>query len=350
MRQLTHTAPGRVEWITAPEPSLASRTDALVRPLAAATCDFDHLVVGGRLPLGFPTALGHEAIAEVVDIGDGVTRFVPGERVVIPFQVSCGTCARCEAGLTSSCQSVPWLSCFGLGDVAGGYGGLVSDLVRIPYADAMLVPLPPSLDPVVAASIGCNIVDAYRCVAPPLQQRPGSSVLVVAGAFDNIALYAALIAQSCGAGDVVLAAEDAALQDRAGRAGIAVTPTVPTDSRFDITVDASMDPRLLHQTVRATAAAGLLTISTMYPADSTPLPLLTMFERCLTVTTGQPHARALVDPVLAALEGGLDLGIVTDEVLAWEDAPRAFTRQWGKRVVVRDELRSTSGPGPQGVI
>ena len=67
------------------------------------------------------------------------------------------------------------------------------------------------------------------------------------------------------------------------------------------------------------------------------LPLFAMFERCITLHTGQPHARALIDPVLALWrDGKLDLGSLVDDVLDWEDAPRAFSAAHGKLVCVRE--------------
>src|SRR5882724_1049220 len=107
MEQLTFVEPGRIEWREAPEPSLESGEAALVRPLAVTTCDLDQLIIHGRVPLPGPFPLGHEFVAEVVDVGDAVTAFRPGDRVVVPFQISCGRCGRCRKGLTSSCEAAP---------------------------------------------------------------------------------------------------------------------------------------------------------------------------------------------------------------------------------------------------
>lgn len=336
MHELTLAAPGVVRWAATAEPVLQNDHAALVRPLVAATCDFDHLMVSGRVPLGFPVALGHEAVAVVLEVGGEVTSVRPGDRVVVPFQISCGRCSRCRAGLTSACEAVGWLSAFGLGKAGGGFGGLVSDVVAVPYADGMLVPLPDDVDQVTAASLSCNIVDAYRCVAPHLRGRPGARVLVFGGAFDNIALYAAKIAEAEGAGEVVLVAEGRSLQARAAEAGVRfVTEWSRTLDHFDITVDASMQPRLLLQAVEATAPGGTLTISTMYVGDKVEWPLMAMFERCLTVSTGQPHARALSEDALTLLRRGAHLGSITTGTLAWSEAPAAFSMGSGKWVLTR---------------
>src|SRR5213593_4882475 len=105
MRQLSFIEPGIVRWEEVPDPSIETADDALVRPLVVTTCDLDHAIVHGRVPLGGPFPLGHEFVAEVVETGDTVGRFRRGDRVVVPFQISCGRCDRCTRGLTGSCRT-----------------------------------------------------------------------------------------------------------------------------------------------------------------------------------------------------------------------------------------------------
>jgi threonine dehydrogenase-like Zn-dependent dehydrogenase len=318
------------------DPAPAGDQAALVRPLAAATCDFDHLMVAGRMPARTPMAIGHECVAEVVDVGPAVRSVVAGQRVVVPFQISCGRCANCRRGATSSCAVVPWLSCYGLGPAGGPWGGVVSDTVVVPYADAMLVALPDGCAPADLAAVGCNVVDAFRCVAPQLQVLPGADVLVLAGAFDNIAVYAAALARACGAGEVHVVTDSEEVAARAGAAG--ATPVSSYEvgrDRYPIVVDASMDPHLLRLGLMACAPGGVATLSTMYAGRSTEVPLMRMFERCITLHTGQPHARALLDPVLAmVVEERIDLAALTTSTRPWSEAPQAFAAGSGKHVVV----------------
>src|SRR4051812_23079347 len=180
MRQLTLVETGRLEWEDVPEPKLEEGGQALVRPLAVALCDLDANIVNGEFPLPAPVAMGHEFVAEVVDVGDGVKSVRPGDRAVVPFQISCGECARCRRGRTGDCESVPRLSMYGFGALGGNWGGALSDVVRVPYADAMLVPLPDGVDPAAVASASDNIPDGWRTVAEPLERRLGAEVLVVA--------------------------------------------------------------------------------------------------------------------------------------------------------------------------
>src|SRR5882724_5176574 len=144
MRQLTLTEDKQLEWWDVPAPRLQDPRDAIVRPLAVSACDLDTPMARGLAPLPGPIALGHEFVAEVVEADGGVN---VGDIVSVPFQISCGTCARCRAGLTSDCESVPGTAMFGFGPLGGDWGGALSDLVRVPYADHMLVPLPEGIDP-----------------------------------------------------------------------------------------------------------------------------------------------------------------------------------------------------------
>ena len=89
------------------------------------------------------------------------------------------------------CRTVPYMAMFGA-PIGGEWGGLFSDLVRVPYADAMLVPLPPGLDPIAMASASDNWSLAWRLVGPHLAERPGGTVLILNGG--SIGLYACDIA------------------------------------------------------------------------------------------------------------------------------------------------------------
>ena len=105
-------------------------------------------------------------------------------------------------GHTGSCESVPFLSAFGLPLQSNEWGGALSDLIRVPFADAMLVPAPASVPAWALAAAADNATDGWRCVAPHLAARPGATVLVVDRVAPSIALYAADAALALGAGRV----------------------------------------------------------------------------------------------------------------------------------------------------
>jgi alcohol dehydrogenase len=100
MQQLTFLSAGHLEWREVPAPTLQLTGQAIVRPIAVATCDLDAALIRGQAPFAGPFAFGHEFIAEVLEVGEAVQRVAPGQLVIVPFQISCGTCARCQRGQT----------------------------------------------------------------------------------------------------------------------------------------------------------------------------------------------------------------------------------------------------------
>ena len=124
MRQLTLVEPHRLEWLDVDDPQRQEERDALVRPLAVATCDLDAPVIAGLTPYQPPIAIGHQCVAEVVEGYGGPTG---GTLVSVPFQVSCGECQSSRRGLTGNCESVPFLSMYGFGPFGGDWGGFLSE-------------------------------------------------------------------------------------------------------------------------------------------------------------------------------------------------------------------------------
>ena len=167
MQQLMFEEAGSYAWREAAEPEITAPDQAIVRPLLVACCDLDVAVAQGRLPLPPGHAVGHEGIGEVVAVGETVHTVGPGDRVVIPFQISCGQCRECRRGITGSCGALPLMAMYGMAPLAGlDGGGFMADLVHVPYADAMLVPIPRGIDLVGIASLSDNIVDGWRAVGP----------------------------------------------------------------------------------------------------------------------------------------------------------------------------------------
>ncbi len=123
MQQLTFLTAGHLEWREVPVPSLQHPAQAIVRPIAVATCDLDAALIRGQTPFTGPFAFGHEFIAEVIQVGEAVQQITAGQLVIVPFQISCGTCARCQRGQTGDCLAVQALSMYGLAPVAKEWGG-----------------------------------------------------------------------------------------------------------------------------------------------------------------------------------------------------------------------------------
>lgn len=214
MRSLILGRGGRLSWRSVPAPAPPGPFGAIVHPLAVATCDMDRPIALGATPFPVPMAFGHECVAEVLSVGSEVTTARPGQRVVVPFQISCGSCHACRTGRTANCLALPPLSMYGFGVAGGHWGGALADELAVPFADGMLVALPESIEPAVAASVADNVSDAYRHVGPHLPRllaRGAESRVIVLGGQSkrtlftaSVPLYTGLIAKALGAAEILL--------------------------------------------------------------------------------------------------------------------------------------------------
>jgi threonine dehydrogenase-like Zn-dependent dehydrogenase len=376
MRQLTYVRPGVLEWWEAPAPRLEADSDALVRPFVAARCDGDAFFLNHRFPellrwgaclhlvdssfrhsranpfLG-PFAYGHECVAEVVSCGPAVKRFKPGQRVVVPWALSCGHCPPCRRGLTSNCTSNSTrLGAYGFGAAFGQHGGMLSDGLRVPNADFMLVAVPEAVDPLRLASASDNLSDAYRTVAGPLSRNPGAAVLVVGGAAKSIGLYAAAFAVALGASQVDYLDTNAARLALA--ASVKARPVElrmrsrwfergepPQPGGYAISVDASSTTRGLTYALRALAPGGHCTGVGFYLRRGTPIPLWRMYLNSSTLHVGLSHPRADLPDVIALVERGVVAPEKVQTCVAdWKDAPTALLEPSTKVVIRREPLRA----------
>jgi alcohol dehydrogenase len=337
--QLTYTGPRDLQWREVTDARLSSDRAALVRPKAVATCDLDALIIDGSSPFAAPFALGHECVAEVLDVGDAVTSLEPGQLVSVPFQISCGSCSSCQRGRSGNCSQVAFMSTYGFGPAVDEWGGFLSDLVCVPYAEHMLVPVPEGLDPAAVASVSDNISDAWRTVGPPLRDDPGAPVLVVGGAGPgSIGLYAVALAVSLSAESVLYVDGDEKRRRIASTLGAETLAEMPKRlGPFPITVDASANPEGLALALRSTAPDGVCTSSAIYFGEQPALPLLEMYTKCITFRTGRAHVREAMPDVLALADAGaLHPELVTTRVVPWVDAADALLEgDWTKLVIER---------------
>lgn len=366
MRQLTFLRPGRLEWREAPEPRLQGPREALVRPMSVARCDLDRAVLFGEAPfrgrlLHFlrnhlppsigqrglfrnapfrgPYAFGHEFVGVVTETGEAVRGVRPGMLVACSFQICCGNCGYCVEGLTGNCTGVPPLSMYGFGDLGGDWGGALADLVRVPYADFMLVPLPAGLDPGPLGSLPDNIVDGWRTVGPALLRRPAGSVLVMGGGAPSVGLYAAGLAVALGASSTCYVDAEGSRRAIAQRFGVnEVLDAPPTRLRavYDVTVDASASERGLSAALRATRPGGVCTSVGIYYSRTVRLPLLAMYGTGITFVHGRVHSRACMPEVLPLLQSGrFDPTPAAGLVADWDAAAEAFLDPAAKVLVTR---------------
>jgi alcohol dehydrogenase len=334
MRALYAAPGGRLRFADVPAPRAPAPAGAIVHPIAASTCDIDRPIALGRLPFPLPLHLGHECVAKVLAVGEHVRTVKPGDTVIVPFQINCGRCEACRAGRTGNCTSVPPSSMYGMGVLAGHWGGAFADELAAPYADAMLVPLPDGVDPVAAASVADNICDAYRHIDPHLprllEEDPDADVLILAATTrrflfsSSLALYTGLIARAFGAHRVCVADARPGLRAHAERLGLeAVDPrSLRRRPRSRLVVDASVNQ--LPLALSRTAPDGVCSSAGSFHR-SARIPVLAMYARNVSVHVGRAHVRTLMPKVLQLMtEERLSPEAVVTNVVSIEEAPRAL--------------------------
>jgi alcohol dehydrogenase len=330
MRQLTYIAPGRLEWRDAPAPRLASDADALLAPIAVTRCDLDLLIATGAAGMPGPFAFGHETVGVVRDVGAAVKGFRPGDRVITPFQISCGACGRCRAGFTGLCEAVPYRSSYGMAPLSGvEYGGGLSDLLRVPFADHMLIHAPAHLASEALAGLADNVTTALAFFVDPLRARPGARALIVGGA-GGVNLHMVQCAIALGADKVVYVDQDPTRLALAARFGAdAVEQRIDADTppigAFPITIDGSGSVDGLAFAIRCTAYEGLCQRTYGDFSAMTAVPLRDMYARNITLKLGRVHARALMPAALDLMAcGHLHPEHVISRVARFEDAAEAM--------------------------
>ena len=345
MRGFVASPGGRLRWRSLPAPGRPGPAGAVVRPLAVATCDGDRAILLGRTPFPLPLHLGHECVAEVLEVGADVSSVRAGQNVVVPFQISCGTCGPCRQQRPGSCTGVPPVSMYGFGVVGGLWGGVLADLVAVPFADAMLVPLPDGIDPIAAASVADNVSDAYRTVAPHLPRLlardPDTEVLMVGSLtrrspFTSSAmLYGGLIAKILGARKVHLVDARPAVRSLAERLGLHAHE--PDPHRHwpvaPLTVDATTTPSGLRRVLSHTAPDGICTcVWSLHHRGG--FPLVDCYVRNVTLHIGRSHARTNIPQVLELMtKAKLRPELVTTNTASFDEAAEALRQHCGDSAI-----------------
>ena len=344
MRALVFRGPMDLAWEEVETPQLMEPRDALVRPIAVARCDLDPAIALGLYPMPAPFVMGHEMVGEVVAVGEAISNVRVGNKVIVPFQLSCMTCAPCLRGHTNACVNVPSGTAFGLGPHGGiDLGGALAELVRVPWADVMLIPLPEGMDPVVAAGIPDNVSDGYRCVAAPLAERPGAPVLVVGGLAPSVGLYAVLAALALGSERVVYVDDDAARLELAAAAGAEVVDakdqwdSLKLAERFPIVVDANVLDPGRNFALRSVEPCGVCTSVSGGASSRSDLPLQSMYLKGVRYEIGRVHACATARPILDLVSSGaLDPARIINKVVPFSEAVEGMILPVTKVVFVND--------------
>jgi alcohol dehydrogenase len=344
VQALMFRGPMDLSWEEVDRPTIVDSRDALVRPLVVARCDLDPAIAIGLYPMKGPFVMGHEMVGEIIGLGTAVTGFKPGDKVIVPFQLSCNACDPCKRGYTNACFEVASGTAFGLGPHGGvDLGGALAECVRVPWADVMLIPLPDNVDPIAAAGIPDNVSDGYRCVAAPLRERPGSDVLVIGGLAPSVGLYAVMSAVALGARSVVYVDDDSGRLDLAASLSAeainakGVWADLRLDRKFPVVVDANVLDAGRNLAFHSVEACGTVTSVSGGASAMSSLPLQKMYNKGVRYEIGRVHAIATARPVLdLVVDGILDPARLVTSVVPFSEAATGMTAPGTKIIFVND--------------
>lgn len=333
MRSLRYVAPRRLEWQDVPDVRLLGEGEAIVEPVAASICDIDRPVIAGETLFTGSFAIGHEGVGRVVEVGDRVESVVPGQLVAVAWHIACGVCSTCRSRRTAHCEVAPPQAMYGLPS-GGDWGGLFDDRIRVPYADAMLTPLPAGVDPVAALSAGDNLSLGYEIMQRHIPH--GRRRVAVLG-WQAVGLYQVAFATALGADDVLYIDDDPDHRTIAETYGArsADGPPDRDHGRFDLVVDASFRIPWLRRGLRMLEPEGHLECLGGYFGD-VPVPAFAMYASGVTLRIARANTGPHVAPTLEAVAAGLvDPKPLQGPTVPWEDAPGALVEAGLKPVITK---------------
>jgi len=152
MRALSYRGPSHVAVEDKPDPRIEHPQDAILKVTCAAICGSDLHLLHGLVPdTRIGSTFGHEIVGIVEEVGEHAAGVERGDRLMVPFNISCGGCYYCQRGLTACCENTnpsSDVACgvFGYSHTTGGYDGGQAEYVRVPFADVGPMIIPEDLD------------------------------------------------------------------------------------------------------------------------------------------------------------------------------------------------------------
>ncbi|MFE5560617.1 zinc-dependent alcohol dehydrogenase [Streptomyces sp. NPDC056544] len=377
MRALTWHGKQDVRVDTVPDPTIRDRDDVVVKITTTGLCGSDlHLygVLGAFLDPG--DILGHEPMGIVEEVGPDVTSLKPGHRVVIPFNISCGSCFMCDRGLQSQCETTQvhehgtGASLFGYTKLYGQVPGGQAQYLRVPFGNSLPIRVPDGppddrfvylsdvlptawqaveyaavpqggtvavlgLGPIgdmscrIAAHRGASTVIGIDLVPERLERarRRGIHTLNLQQYGEGLADAVRVLTGGRGPDAVIDAVGMEAHGSSIAAAAQAITTLLPDSLAAAMMKRAGID-RLsaLHTAIDLVRRGGTISVSGVYGGAADPLPLLTMFDKQLTLRMGQANVRRWVDDILPLLTDGDPLGVegFATHRIPLEEAPDAY--------------------------
>jgi len=384
MRALTWHGVHDVRVETVPDPVILDPTDAIVRMTTTGLCGSDlHLyeVLGPFLAEG--DILGHEPMGVVEEVGAGVTSLTPGDRVVMPFQISCGSCYMCERGLQTQCETTQvrgegmGAALYGYTRLYGSVPGAQAEYLRVPHADYNPIKVPEGPPDDRFVYLSDVLPTAWQAVEYAAIPDGGTVVVLGAGPIGDMASRIAahrghrvvtvdLVPERLdrvrrfGAETIDLREQDADdlgdivrnLTD--GRGPDSVIDAVGMEAhgspggKMAQTMAAVMPDALaekvmkkggvdrlaaLHSAVDIVRRGGTVSVIGVYGGTADPMPMLTMFDKQLTFRMGQANVRRWVDDIMPLLTDEDPLGVdgFASHRVPLEEAPQAYETFQKKR-------------------
>ena len=355
-----------------PDPKIVNPRDAIVKITSTAICGSDLHIYDGYIPtVEKGDILGHEFMGEVVEVGKGVTNLAVGDRVVVPFTISCGNCWSCQKGLYSLCENsnpTPKIAetlmghspagLFGYSHMLGGYAGGQAEYARVPYADVGPLKVPEDLtdDQVLFLS---DIFPTGYMAAENCDIQPGDTIAV--WGCGPVAQFAIKSAYLLGAERVIaidrfeyrlrMAREKAgaetlnyeetnileALKEMTGDRGPdACIDAVGMEAHgeglpgaYDRTKQAlrleTDRPLALREAILACRNGGTVSVPGVYGGFIDKFPMGAVMNRSLTIKSGQTHVQRYTRPLLERIQKGeIDPSFIITHHLPLDEAPHGY--------------------------
>lgn len=354
-----------------PDPTIINPRDAIVKITSTAICGSDLHLYDGFIPtMQSGDIMGHEFMGEVVELGSQVKNLKKGDRVVIPFTISCGSCFFCNRDLWSLCDNSnpnaglaekmfghSPAGLFGYSHLTGGYAGGQAEYARVPFADVGPLKIPDELSDEQVLFL-TDIFPTGYMAAENCDIQPGDTVAVWGcGPVGQFAIRSAFM---LGADRVIAidrvperlqmaAAAKAEIinyeEIDAGEAVTEMTGGRGPDSCIDAVgmeahgtgLDALYDkakqavrlesdrPTALRQVILACRKGGTVSIPGVYGGFVDKVPLGAAFNKGLTMKMGQTHVHRYLRPLLDRVQKGeIDPSFVITHRMKLDEAPHAY--------------------------
>ncbi len=373
MKALCWYGVGDVRVEDVPDPKIQNPRDAIIRVTSTAICGSDlHLYDGFMPTMKKGDVIGHEPMGEVVDFGAAVTNLKVGDRVVVPFCISCGSCFFCQKSLFSLCdnsnpnselaRSVMGQSpagLFGYSHMLGGYAGGQAQYLRVPFADVGPIKIESGIEDEKVLFLSDIFPTGYMA-AENADIEPGDTVAVWgcgpvgqfaiksawmfgAGrviAIDRVPERLAMAEQHGPAETVNFDQEDVytrLMEMTHGRGPDRCIDAVGAEAHATGGVDAVYDKikssmylttdrvYVLRQAIICCRKGGTLSIPGVYLGFPDKLPFGALMNKAITVKTGQTHVQRYARPLLQKIEAGeIDPSFVITNRAPLEEAPEAY--------------------------